>query len=436
MISIYRTEAPIALATVLVCGFVGYFLGLTGWGLALGVVIYVLRFFGQFVQFQSWIKYGGNEYSQNINSFWGMLAEQVRRHLVSERSIQQGLRDDIDYFRESLDALPDAAIILRSTGEIDWCNSAATRYFDIDLAADQGRPLLNLVRDPAVAKFLRTAEPGATIEFASPLNSEIELEARLARTGPALLLLFVRDISESKKLEAMRKHFVASASHELKTPMTVIGGYLELLEAGDSGAPEAWREPVRAMVQQTALANEIVDGLLELSKLESFVLDDKKIESFMLQDLLDVVVADAKSFDAGANIAINCEPGLQFTGIYLELRSALFNLVQNAIKYSGDGSHIAIETELSARSVEIIVNDDGIGIPPEHIPRLTERFYRVDGSRNSSTGGSGLGLAIVKHVLNRHGGHLEIRSAPGKGSRFSCVLPLFRFEGSSCDWFS
>ncbi|MEO0443721.1 MAG: phosphate regulon sensor histidine kinase PhoR, partial [Pseudomonadota bacterium] len=264
----------------------------------------------------------------------------------------------------------------------------------------------------------------------SPRNQELQLEFQITRFGAGEGLLVVRDISRIYKLEQMRKDFVANVSHELRTPLTVIRGYLETLADTQDLAQEnlIWQKALAQMQNQAARMTTLINDLTMLSKLETDPANSLQ-QAVILKPLLEMICSEAQTV-SGANkhsITLQCHPDLKLIGNDRELHSAFSNLVMNAIKYSPPEKPIRINASLNlAGMLQVEVEDEGVGIEPQHISRLTERFYRVDASRSIQTGGTGLGVAIVKHILLRHDGRLEIQSDYGKGSRFSCLFPADR----------
>ena len=242
------------------------------------------------------------------------------------------------------------------------------------------------------------------------------------------MLLLIQDITERRRLSAMRREFVANASHELRSPLTVVSGYLDTL-VEDADVPDSWRKPCEQMQQQTMRMNKIIGELLELSRLES----SGAAPADQAVDICGLLSAARKSHqdvEAQATVEVDCESRAQLTGSAVEIESLIDNLLSNALRYTPSDGSILLTWRVDDDAARLSVTDTGIGIEEEHIPRLTERFFRVDPGRSREQGGVGLGLAIVKHVLERHDAHLVIESTPGQGSRFSCLFPLSRISVS------
>jgi two-component system phosphate regulon sensor histidine kinase PhoR len=257
-------------------------------------------------------------------------------------------------------------------------------------------------------------------------NPDVTLEIQLVPFGDNQKLLLCRDITPLEKIETMRRDFVANVSHELRTPLTVVGGFLETLEDMDHDMPESTRHYFHLMQEQTGRMRRLVEDLLTLSRLESSQ-NVPQETSIDVPAMLRMVLTEAKSLSNGRHqLSLDCDESLHLNGASEELHSAFGNLVTNAIRYTPDGGDISLSWHLRGNEAVFSVRDTGIGIEPQHLSRLTERFYRVDSSRSRATGGTGLGLSIVKHILTRHQARLEVESESGKGSVFSAVFPAAR----------
>ncbi len=330
-------------------------------------------------------------------------------------------------YRALADALPDAVIVAeRESQRIAWFNPAATRLLDLRSPRDIDAPLGERLQAWPIARWLaagRMAEPLGDLQ--SPLDSSVRLSLRLVPYSDDLWLLIVRDVTRLVRLEHMRRDFVANVSHELRTPLTVLHGYLEMLSESGPGPAEhdEWTPIVAEMQRQSQRMTQLVEDLLTLSRLESR--DTLPEDTVAMAPMLSTLRREAEALSQGAHaITVEDLAQLDLCGSQHELHSAFSNLVSNAVRYTPAGGRIAIRLERSADGgAELSVSDSGQGIAAEHLPRLTERFYRVSTSRSRESGGTGLGLAIVKHVLGLHQAHLEVESSPGEGSRFSCVFP-------------
>lgn len=325
-------------------------------------------------------------------------------------------------FRQGAEALPDAAVVLDSEHNIVWCNKLAQLMLGLVWPQDSGQRLDNLIRHPDFVGYLHKAQFNTPLELPSPVTERRLLEVRLMSYGDRQLLLIARDITRIRQLEGMRRDFVANVSHELKTPLTVLQGYLEMMES--MAEPDSMQaRPLEMMQQQTRRMQSMVEQLLALSRIEDATDIDLEQKVHMNQ-MMEILKDEAQALSQGSHdIEFYCEPGLDSHGNELQLRSACSNLIANAIRYSEAGGSISVRWESVPSGAKFSVKDSGIGIAAEHIPRLTERFYRVDSARSRQTGGSGLGLAIVKHALSHHHSELSIISEPGKGSTFSFIIP-------------
>lgn len=319
-------------------------------------------------------------------------------------------------------ALDEGMVILTRDRSIDWWNPAATRLLKFN-QDDRGRQITNLIRDPGFVNFIQQQEFTLSLEIASHRQAGHTLMFSAATFEGGNIVLTVRDITRLRNLEQMRKDFVANISHELRTPLTVLTGYLETLETGADTMPGTWRTPLAQMSKQAARLTDLADDLVMLSQLES---DDIQTEmaSIPVRPMLDQIARDAEALSEGKHtLAVECPDSLHLRGDANALYSALANLAFNAVRHNPQGADILLKAEQAEANLAITVRDSGIGIDIKHIPRLTERFYRVDSSRTSSTGGTGLGLAIVKHVLLRHGAELKITSQLGRGTAMTCLFP-------------
>ena len=328
-------------------------------------------------------------------------------------------------FRQAGRAHPDGVVILDADNRIEWCNDTAEAHFDLSLASDGGQPVINLVRQPEFVAYVEAGDYAQPIELRPRRGVDIVLSVQLIPYGDAQKLLLSRDITRLEKLETMRRDFVANVSHELRTPLTVLTGFLETIKelALD---PQRSRDYINLMLEQGKRMEHIVDDLLTLSTLESAP-GPSFDERVSMAPLLERLRSEAKALSGGKHrISLDAGPGFDLLGTESEIASALGNLVTNAIRYTPNGGEVRLMWTASAEGAEFAVEDSGIGIAPEHISRLTERFYRVDRGRSRETGGTGLGLAIVKHILNRHQATLDIKSEPGKGSRFAARFPARR----------
>ncbi|KEZ78896.1 phosphate regulon sensor histidine kinase PhoR [Salinisphaera hydrothermalis] len=357
---------------------------------------------------------------------WQEIYTELYRLKQRNRRRKKRLKSIVSEFQASTAALPDGAVVIDGRGRIVWFNNAAAALLALRAGQDNGQRIVNLVRHPRFAEFLASADQvGAPLEVPSPANDTDTLSLRIVPYGNGQRLLVARDISEQKRLESTRRDFVANASHELRTPLTVLRGYLEMMteEADDSGALATWRMPIREMDAQSARMGRIIDSLLRLARLEGEGLAQAQ-ETIDMPTMIQRLVDGFRKSDEGRHkLTVEVQPRLSLFGRPAEIESVISNLVANALRYTQDGGHIVVRWHSEHGAARLAVSDNGPGIAAEHLPRLTERFYRIDSGRSSSDGGTGLGLAIVKHSLEHHEAELSIDSEPGRGTTFSCVFP-------------
>jgi two-component system, OmpR family, phosphate regulon sensor histidine kinase PhoR len=328
-------------------------------------------------------------------------------------------------FRQAARAHPDGVVILDADNRIEWCNDTAESHFDLDVEIDVGQPVINLMRQPEFVAYVESGEYSQALELRSTRGGGAVFSVQIIPYGDAQKLLLSRDVTRLDKLETMRRDFVANVSHELRTPLTVLSGFLETIKELQLD-PQRSRDYLNLMAEQSKRMERIVDDLLTLSTLESAP-NPSLDERVPVVPLLERLRIDGVALSGGKHrIVVDAEAGFDLLGAESEIASAFGNLVTNAIRYTPDGGEVRITWRASADEAEFAVIDSGIGIAPEHIPRLTERFYRVDRGRSRATGGTGLGLAIVKHVLSRHQATLDITSEADRGSRFAARFPARR----------
>ncbi len=392
------------------------------WSLVVGLALYLGWTLVQLLRLHKWLtNHQPEEPPPDGYGIWGEVFDCLYKLQRDDLRARRRLQAIIDRVQESTAALKDAVIMLDSDGNLEWWNSAANRLLGLKDPQDSGHPITNLVRHPAFKDYFESGRHQEPLELPSPVNDRVHLQIHLTRYGNSEHLMVVRDVTRLHLLEQMRKDFVANVSHELRTPLTVIAGYLEtLLENVDQVNPR-WQRPLLQMNQQAGRMQHLLNDLLLLAKLEATTYPSNN-QPVAVEPLLQSIRSDALALSAEKKhrITLEADTGLQLKGSETELRSAFSNLVFNAVKYTPAGGEIHIHWWGNEQGAHLSVQDNGPGIEAKHLPRLTERFYRVDSSRASSTGGTGLGLAIVKHVLLRHQGRLDINSTPGKGSVFTC----------------
>jgi two-component system phosphate regulon sensor histidine kinase PhoR len=424
------------LILVSVC-LVGYSIGQFLPALLLLLVCYVLFNLVQLHRLTKWLaKDHASDRSAPPEGFglWGGVFDGIYRLQKQERRASAYLENIVNKAQESSAALEMAIIMVDRNNNLDWWNKATESLLGLRYPEDRRLPVTNLIRDPAFTAYFGRNVYDEPLHINAPGDSGKRLEIQIALFGENERLIIVRDISQLHRLELMRKDFVGNVSHELGTPITVIKGYLEAILDNIQDLDGKWEKPVIQMHQQSSRMENIVKDLLALSALETGT-PSRKQSSFALIQLLSEIVNDARQIFAQQDhqFSLSCDENIKFIGDRGELYSAIANLVSNAAKYTPYQGKINILIRLSEDFLEAHVEDNGPGIEAQHLPRLTERFYRVDVSRSSETGGTGLGLAIVKHIVNRHDGELTVSSEVGKGSCFTCRFPLSRVKTDGRD---
>ncbi|MCC5794568.1 MAG: phosphate regulon sensor histidine kinase PhoR [Chromatiales bacterium] len=372
---------------------------------------------------ERWLSNGGNRKLPEGEGIWPRVFSRAWFFRRRAKSRSKRFRRLIREVRASTEALPDGGVVLNDKHEILNYNETACRLLGLRRRRDRGQRIESLIRDPDFAGYLQDPAGRPALELPAPGQADTWMSCRLIPYGPGQSLLVLRDVTQAVRIERMRRNFVANASHELRSPLTVIAGYLDAM-AEDPSLDSQWREPVAVMNDQALLMRRLVEDLLRLSKLESssrapveeFV-DIGRLAGIVARDLESTMATDVLAIE----LAIETSSGL--LGDESELRSIISNLVSNAVRYTPAGGKVTIRWSVDDTGGSLVVTDTGIGIAPEDIPRLTERFYRTDAGRARQKGGTGLGLAIVKHALRRHDGELSISSRLGEGSTFSCRFP-------------
>jgi two-component system phosphate regulon sensor histidine kinase PhoR len=390
---------------------------------AIGYLIWILY---QQHRLIAWLISGARKTPPEATGLWGVVFDHLYRVQRDHRKQVRNYREIVQRMRSSTEALNDGIILLDAHGNIQWWNSAAKELLKLR-KIDTGQLLANLLREPSFIQFYNKTNHREPITIDNPARTGSSLEIAMTVFGKGERLLLLRDVTRLQQLELMRQDFVANASHELKTPLTVLKGHLEnILAFNDDLAPPV-EKALNSMNNQTTRMTNLVNDLLMLTRLDSAPnsVEGKEID---FPTFLEQIASDARelSGDKQHTIVVDCQSSDNLIGKPGEIRSAINNLVFNAINYSPEGTTVTIRWQRTKSGAVLSVQDQGSGIDQHHIPRLTERFYRVDAGRSSDNGGTGLGLAIVKHALQHHGARLDISSAKNKGSTFSCVFPKSR----------
>ncbi len=410
-------------------------------GVLLAALIWQLVDSFYVMRFLAWLRSAQNSESAlaalhlapGLPGLWGEAAERIRRLSRSQDQLLQESQARLNEFLSAMQASPSGVVLLDPQNRIEWCNQMATEHFGFDASRDVLQHITNLVRAPGFKSYMAANNFSHDVVIsgsASVPGRPVNLSVHVYTYGKDRKLLLSRDITAIELAEAMRRDFVANVSHEIRTPLTVLSGFIETLQTLPLKAPDRERY-LGLMAQQSQRMQTLVNDLLTLSRLEgspqpggnewtntSVLFAQAEQEALALSRLLA---------PHGQDISFDLDNGFEIAGVQAELYSAMSNLVTNAVRYTPDGGNVSVSWKtLRDGRGEFVVKDTGPGIAAEHLPRLTERFYRVDRSRSRETGGTGLGLAIVKHVVQRHGAELHIASQPGQGSRFSITFPAAR----------
>jgi two-component system, OmpR family, phosphate regulon sensor histidine kinase PhoR len=362
----------------------------------------------------------------NASGVWGDVFARLMRLVRDQSRSYQHITSALERLQRATSAMPEGVVILDEMDHIEWCNPVAEKHLGINSGTDTGQHITHLVRHTQFAEYLTAQNYAEPLVIKQPRHQGLILSLQFVPYGDKQKLLLSRDVTQLERIQTMRQDFVANVSHELRTPLTVIGGFLETLSDQSHSDPETFRWALGLMTDQTKRMQNLVQDLLTLSRLEdteNLVRGERVDVPAMLRKLYD----EALSLSSGRHrISLNLDTATQLLGNTDELRSAFTNLISNAIRYTPDNGNISLNWTVRDGKAVFSVRDNGIGVEPQHISRLTERFYRVDRGRSRETGGTGLGLAIVKHVLSCHQAKLEIVSEPGKGSCFSASFPAAR----------
>ncbi len=399
------------------------------WGLIVVLTMYLAIQYRHLAALLIWLRSPKRHELPEPGGLWGeafdRLADMHRRNRKKKKRLAAMLSE----FQASTAALPDGAVVLSERGDLLRFNVAAQTLLGLR-TLDVGLRVATLMRHPRFTEYLQRGAFDQEIELPSPINRTKTLSARLISYGQGQRLLMLRDVSELRRLDAARRDFVSNASHELRTPLTVLKGYLEMMEAESrqGGGLADWSGPLGEMRNQSIRMESLVNDMLKLARLESEV--QSRHDWVPVHPLILRVVEEARLLSSGPvkhHFEVDIEDGLQILGVEIELMSLFTNLAVNAVRYTPPPGNIRIRCRRAASGAAVYaVADTGIGIAQEDIPRLTERFYRVDVGRSRASGGTGLGLSIVKHVLEHHDSRLSIESEVGVGSTFSCEFPTQR----------
>lgn len=397
----------------------GYLFDHAVWGGLAAAMLYGGQHVHRLVYFVRWVEKGKQDNPPEWSGLWGDAVQNVYRFFQKNQKRKNKLSRLFQRFNQTSAAMPDPTVIVGQYHKIEWFNEAAQRLLGLHHPEDMGHRITNLIRHPSFIRLINAHEYSESIVIPSPVNEDIQLSFRVVPYGENQLLLTVQDVTRVYRLEQMRQDFVGNVSHELRTPLTVISGYLETMLDSDDDVLNDYRLSLVQMNDQANRMRMIVNDLLTLSRLETG--EEKPFAPVSIPGLIYTAAEDARvlSGEQQHQIQVECDDGLWIQGNPGELHSVVSNLVTNAVRYTPAKSAIIIRWFHNDQGARLEVEDNGPGIPAHHIPRLTERFYRVDAGRSREAGGTGLGLAIVKHVVSRHNGVISINSKVGRGSVFS-----------------
>ena len=416
-----RTEIWRVVLIGLFCSLFGTSIGLLSEVLLIALIVYLFWVFKLASRVLTWIDKGMRGLPPEADGLWGEITDTLNRQRRRHRRSEDKMRLTINRVTRVTEALDEGILVLRQDRTLDWWNSSAKRLLALR-TSDRGTSVMNLMRDPIFVAYIHQDQFSTSIKLASNVQDDVLLELSASYFGEGEIVLVITDISHINKLETLRSELVGNVSHELRTPLTVVRGYLETLQDLSKGTAlqvKAYAE----MSNQVTRMQSLADDLITLSQLEEDL--EPKTESFDIGSLLTSIVGEAEALSNGQHVIVFNGQTTMAMANQKAIRAALGNIIFNAVKHNPDGATIKITVTNRDQGLLVSVADDGIGIDPMEIPRLTERFYRGDSSRNSKTGGSGLGLAIVKHAITQAEGTLTINSRLGQGAQFHVWLPTF-----------
>jgi two-component system phosphate regulon sensor histidine kinase PhoR len=405
-------------------------------GALIAVFIYGATLLWRLDRLERWLSAPALRQDPPWQGVWREISVRVQRMLRQQEKLAAVHQKQLQDFLQAIQASPNGVIMLDEQARIDWCNDTAAAHLGLDVQRDRLQHIVHLVRDPVFARYFAQSDHASEVVIegraSSALNRQ-KLSVQLHAYGEGRSLLLSRDITALSQADAMRRDFVANVSHEIRTPLTVLSGFVETLQSIPMDA-QATQHYLQLMSAQSDRMQSLVADLLMLSQLEGSQLPSTQ-EKVSLAALMLQVTTEAQAFSDWMahkgegpvhQLEFSPVPDVYLLGARSELLSAVSNLVSNAIRYTPLGGRIQIHWASTPEGLMFTVKDSGPGIAAEHLPRLSERFYRVDRSRSRETGGTGLGLAITKHVMQRHGGELRIESVLGQGSSFKLLLPFSR----------
>lgn len=390
------------------------------------LLLYFILHLRQLAALDRWLESPDARKVPDGAGLWEDIFAQLNKMMRLQRKEREQHTAALQHMEQATSALPEGVVILDEADRIEWCNPIAEQHFGLDGTRDIGQQITYLARQPEFVQYLATKNYSEPLLLRGTRQDSLTLSFKLIPYGDNKKLLISRDITRFERIETMRRDFVANVSHELRTPLTVVNGFVETLCDMPKLDNDETRRALHLMAEQTQRMARLVDDLLTLSRLDN-ALNALQEETVDVPTLLRTLYQEGQSLSGGRHgLRLDLESDCVLLGNAEELRSAFGNLISNAIRYTPQGGEIVLRWQEQGGQPVFSVQDSGLGIAPQHIPRLTERFYRVDHSRSRETGGTGLGLAIVKHVVSRHQARLEVASEEGKGSTFSIVFPAKR----------
>ena len=432
MKKIWASESWAITSVILATLFFGTLSGYWYWSIIIALLGYIGWIYYRLLMLEKWISHGTR--MSKVYDDYGFFGT-IIRHLYQQKKInserKKRTKEILGRLNRNISALPDATVLLNEYHEIEWCNEPARYLLTIDMRNDIGQRITNLIRHPDFLRYLEAPGDRQHLEIESPNDQNVTLQLKLVSFGNNQFLITARNISDQKQLQQGLKNFVANASHELKSPLTVISGHLEMLEA-EPGLSESALNSLQTAQNQSQKMKDLIEDLLLLSQVESYHLQPDEGDRVDIDALMNVVIAALDVGDNRGRLKTKLADDLNLLGIKTEIEGICTNLIENALKYSEANSEVTIQWSVNKLGEVIFtVSDIGAGISDLDLPRITERYYRgrqhnLDQKSGSPKSGSGLGLSIVQQAANKHGAHLQIESQHDVGSRISVVFPSYR----------
>ena len=421
-----KNEITSLLGIIVASALIGALFNQTLLFVALALFTYIIFMLRNAFKLQDWL-----EQKKDLPDAWGYWGEIFNElHILEKKKFKQQklLSVALSRFKKAAEALPDGVVILSQHNEIEWINPVASSLLGINYPQDAGQKINNLIRHPDFQRYLIKNNFSKTITLPAPENADNTLTMQIIPFGYKQKMIFCRDITHISKLEEMRTNFVSNVSHEMRSPLTVLSGYLEMFSDKPPKDEKNFKSAIDNMYQQAMRMQRLVTDLLALSKMETAPIEHMKLVNISTLLITLKENAEILSQDKHHKINLQADENLNLRGNVDELHSLFANLINNAVRYTPENGIISISWEKQNDEAVFTVTDNGPGIAAQHIPHLTERFYRADADRSRESGGTGLGLAIVKYAVERHDGRMEIHSTLGEGSTFTCYFPSQRFS--------